>query len=153
VKLEGVEYDVRGAVQLSGAQALLEAYPFPQSVRGIVIGRKCRRLHFLHSAYPDGDEGAPIGAYEICYVDGRREQLPLRYGFQLRDFYKRFPQPLADVNSEVAWSRKPLSDHDNQLVYHTVWSNPRPETEIAAIHFASALAKPAPLLIAVTVEP
>jgi hypothetical protein len=63
------------------------------------------------------------------------------------------PRPFSQAVGPNTLFRQALSDHDNQLVYHTAWSNPRPETEIAAIHFTSALVKPALLLIAISLEP
>src|SRR5581483_6806872 len=47
-KLAGVEFDVRGLIQIGATAANGLAYP--NHVRDIPIRQRCRRLHFLHAA-------------------------------------------------------------------------------------------------------
>jgi len=49
-KLGGVDFDVRGLIQLTGTQAEALGPAFPESVTGIKVGQKAKRLHFLHGA-------------------------------------------------------------------------------------------------------
>src|SRR6185295_8366040 len=51
---DGVEFDVRGIIQLRGLALLTESKArkemYPTQVKGIPINRRVRRLHFLHAA-------------------------------------------------------------------------------------------------------
>jgi len=47
--LDGVLFDVRGIVQLTGRLTRCSRPAVSEQVRGIPIGLKCRRLHFLHA--------------------------------------------------------------------------------------------------------
>jgi hypothetical protein len=48
-KLGGVDFDVRGVIQLTGTQAEFAGAAFPEAQTGIKVGRKCKRLQFLHA--------------------------------------------------------------------------------------------------------
>src|SRR5215471_5282045 len=62
-KLDGIEFDLRGLIQVSGNGSGNSRGPFPQSAKGIKVGLRCHRLHFLHgTGFVDG-EGQRIGSY------------------------------------------------------------------------------------------
>jgi hypothetical protein len=82
--LAGVEFDVRGVVQLS-----IPGWPgrYPERVAGIKVGQPCRRLHFLHATGWVVPDGTVIGRYVIHYADGQRAEVPIRYGQDVRDWW------------------------------------------------------------------
>jgi hypothetical protein len=59
----GVEFDVRGVLQLAGRS--LSSERFPPLVSGIKVKQKCKKLHFLHATgwgKPEED-GKQVGSY------------------------------------------------------------------------------------------
>ncbi len=155
VNLAGVDYDIRGVVQLSGQEANRTlSVQFPSEVPGIAVNHKADRLHFLQATGWPEAEGRQIATYVIHYSDGQTEDVPVEYGIHVRDWWT--PTPQADVpSSEIAWSGSNGAtarlDRTVQL-YHMDWQNPRPNIEIAAIDFRSADSDSAPFLIAITSE-
>jgi hypothetical protein len=47
-KLAGVDFDLRGLIQLGSSSR--GGVPYPKEMSGIPMKRACRRLHFVHSA-------------------------------------------------------------------------------------------------------
>jgi serine/threonine protein kinase len=45
---DGIEFDIRGIVQLGGAHAHFAFY-YPPEIRGVPVRQRCRSLHFLHA--------------------------------------------------------------------------------------------------------
>jgi hypothetical protein len=150
----GVPFDARGVVQLENPR-----WPgrFPTNVSGIKIGRRCRRLHFLHSTSWTAPDGAEIARFVIHFSDGQKAELPVRYGEQVRDWWEWPKEPeLKATNSVVAWrGTSPLAAANNVVsvrLFKTAWDNPDPDVMIESIDFVSALAT-APFLLAITAEP
>ena len=77
----GVEYDLRGVIQLGGKAPTPNQ--FPSSVLGIKVNQKCQKLHFLHSAAWGHvqDEGKQIGTYVLHFASNNmRLDVPIVYG-------------------------------------------------------------------------
>jgi hypothetical protein len=150
--LAGVSFDIRGIIQLSGQKLKAAGGEFPEAVKGIPVGAKCRRLHFLHSVGWSAADGAQVGLYRLHYADGRAQELPIIYGKQVRDWFSNpGSQPLGD-GTVVAWSVTPPRDADNKTLFKTSWDNPLPDVELKSIDAVSSMADPAPFLIAISVE-
>ena len=149
----GVDYDLRGLIQLTGkgAQEALSV-KFPSSVTGIKINQEAAQLHFLHACGWKDAEGTPIATYMIRYADGESVEIPLEYGIHVRDWWA--PTSQAEVPSgEIAWiGSNGASSAQNQAIqlYHLAWKNPRPEVAIASLDFMSEIAEAAPFLLAIT---
>jgi hypothetical protein len=152
-RFAGVEFDVRGIVQLAGrAEPYLRSH-YPEQVRGILVGQKCRRLHFLHSTGWNAPDGTLIGSYVIRYAEGQRRIVPIYYGFDVRDWWPQGTEPPAALTGLlVAW-HGPSKLGDERRLYKSTWENALPQVEISTIDYVSNMAAPAPFLIAITAEP
>jgi len=154
--LAGVEFDVRGVVQLSAPNFKDRSVAFPDSIRGIKVGRKCRRIHFLQGTYYNRAEGTRIGNYSVHFsgqLEGRIE-IPLVYGHNVVDWVGK-KDPLPD-RAVIAWKgMNPFAEKLGttvQLCKYT-WENPLPDFEVESIDFATAKTACGPFLVAITVEP
>jgi hypothetical protein len=156
--LAGVKFDVRGIVQLAGTQLLAEsvlseeekAKQYPRAVRGIPVRLRAERVHFLQaSAWSVGD-GEQVGEYVVHYADGQQRSIPLLYRRSLIDWWvtNATDKP---TDAEIAWH----GSHSRSKVslFKYTWTNPRPDVEIEAIDFVSAMTRVAPFLVAITCEP
>jgi hypothetical protein len=151
--LAGVEFDVRGLIQVGAETPTGEKYP--KQVLDIAVGRKCTRLHFLHSAINafDAKDGMQIGSYVIHYADGQARVIPLVIGQDLADWWS---QP-NEVNKRfvIAWSG--VNEPSRQLgrtirLFKTTWENPLPDVTVKSIDFVSGMVEPDPFLVAITAE-
>ena len=59
----GVEFDVRGLVQLRCSKSFTE--PFPKEIKKIPVGHECRKLHFLHAASTSWGTSTAVGSSRI----------------------------------------------------------------------------------------
>jgi hypothetical protein len=155
-KLEGIDYDLRGVIQL--ASKAPTASRFPTNICGIKVGQKVQKLHFLHSGAfgKPWDEGKEIGAY-ILHFSGNQTRLevPIVYGQDVRDWHCWPKEPEAPATLRVAWkgennTSKVASSY--LRLFETTWTNIIPNTELESIDFVSKLSQPAPFLLAITVE-
>ena len=149
--LAGVEFDLRGLIQVSSQMLKATCPKFPERVRGIPISRKCRRLHFLQAALCLEADGAPIGSYVLHFADGQQREVPIAYGHDLREWCFDY-DPVREIRrAVVAWTGRNAGQHPVRL-YKSTWENPLPDTEIVSMDFASAMTDSAPFLIALTTE-
>jgi hypothetical protein len=148
-KFAGVEYDVRGIIQLSSKS--LSRKSFPQRVNGIKIGRKCAQLHFLHAVGYVTKEGELVGSYIVHFgVNHMQLEIPIFYGRDVRDWHK-YKEEDPSPTLTVAWTgSNPVSN--TIRLYTTTWTNIVPDVEIESIDFVSAMGNSAPFLIALTAE-
>lgn len=152
----GVEFDVRGIVQLSSKTPAAKNYP-PQ-IKGIKINRKCRTLHFLHAAGfgSQGSEGKQIGAYVIHYATNQmRLEIPIIYGRDVRNWHKPAGEKSSPGELAEVWTgENPISKASNGAIrlFETTWTNVAPNVRIDTIDYVSAMLTPAPFLIAITAE-
>ncbi len=127
---------------------------WPAAVRGIPIGSRTSRIHFLISTGWREPEGTKIGAFVLNFADGQRAELPLLYGEDLRDWWPN-GDPSLPSRARVAWTGESPSTRRNggyYRLYLVTRSNPRPDAEIKSIDFVSNMTKCAPFVIAITVE-
>jgi WD40 repeat protein len=149
--LAGVKFDLRGLVQVSVREDTGDR--FPASVRGIVVGRKCRQLHFLHSAIrafmPDGTQ---VARYVIHYDNGETREVPVVKGQDLDDWFGTADEAVARF--VVAWrgaNKTGRRINRNLRLYKTTWANPLPDVPITSFDFV-AMKDAAPFLLAVTAQ-
>lgn len=153
--LAGVEWDIRGIIQLAGKSP--SSKKFPDQVTGIKVNQKCRKLNFLHAAGFGriDDEGAQIGLYIIHIATNHmRMEVPIIYGQDVRNWHVLADEtPAKDL--VVAWN----GDNDvskrqgrSLRLFKTTWVNLLPDVPVESIDFVSSLANPAPFLIAITAE-
>ncbi len=145
----GTQFDVRGVVQLAGLELNKKA-DYPESVGPISVGRKCRKLHFLHAAGWTLKDDTEIERCTFLYANGARVELPILYGQDLRDWTPS-SDPVEKADAAVtAWTGR--NDRAAIRLFKRTWDNPFPDVAIESIEFRSAMTKCAPFLIAITVE-
>jgi hypothetical protein len=153
----GIDFDVRGIIQLSGSALENLGGRFPKQVKGIPVRQKCGRLHFLHgTSCWEALVGTQVGRYQINYSNGETRDIPLNFGGNIHNWWFFPPgQPHLIRGAEVAWEgSNPASRALGMKVriFKMSRDNPLPGVEIESIDFISSQDKPAPFLIAVTVE-
>lgn len=155
--LAGTRFDVRGLVQVIGRPYPFGTFQFPKEVQRIPINRKLARLQILHSiqgAQPP--DGARVGHYLVHFANGRREEMPILYGQDLRDWHEHPNVPVGVSGAVIAWKG---SNPANKLVgtlgirlFKRTWDNPAPDVEVTTMDFVAEHASAHPFLIALTVE-
>jgi hypothetical protein len=152
----GVEFDVRGIVQLGSRSP--SATNYPALIKGIPVKQKCQRLYFLHATGlgTPGAEGKQIGAYVVHFATNQmRLEIPIRYGQEVRNWHVLAGEAAAPKELQVAWrgenAQSKSAGHSIRL-FLTTWTNLVPDLEVESIDFVSAMGVPAPFLIAISVE-
>jgi tetratricopeptide (TPR) repeat protein len=147
-RIAGVEFDVRGIVQLWASRVGVSSNICPTSVVGINVAQKCSRLHFLASNVYREREGATIGSFVIHHADGFRSTYPLIYGQNTRDHNTKLDQK--DVAEGVGVY---IPAKESSRLFRNTWNNPRPDVQIESLDFVSSVTQAGPFLIAITAEP
>jgi hypothetical protein len=154
--LGGVDFDVRGIIQLGGKSE--GAKRFPMLVKDIPVDQKCERIHFLHAAAfgVAPDEGKPMGAYVIHYaMNQMRLEIPLQYGREMRNWHTLKGETNAANTLTVVWTgENGISKKANASLrlYMTTWTNVAPSVPIKSIDLQSATNTVTPFLLGITVE-
>jgi hypothetical protein len=149
----GRMFDVRGIVGVGGL--CLDGRMWPPQVMNIRVAARCRSLHFLQAAVFEMPQELRIGSYVLHYADGQTAELPLVCGKDLRDWWTLAGEPKETPNATVAWTgNTPLAATKGQTIrlWKRTYENPRPDVEITHLDFVSAMAFPAPFVVAITVE-
>src|SRR5262249_8939393 len=133
----GVLFDVRGLIQLMGQRLKEEGQSFPESVNGIRVGRKCKRLHLLHAAlYCQSEiEGVQIGSYFLNYADGQRIELPIVAGEDIADWFMFGPSTHVDRLTPVWTASNPTDARGVFALYKTTKKSPRPDAFVLSVDF------------------
>jgi hypothetical protein len=154
VRLAGVEFDVRGIVQLAGRVPASRNYP--RRITGIRVGRTRARLHFLHATARLETEGTRVGSYVVHFANGRRRECPIVYGQNVRDYWVKSGEPEISPSLVEAWTghnAEATAYRASIRLFKASWKNPWPEVPIESIDFESELTQCEPFLIAITAEP
>ena len=119
----------------------------PMESKPIVMNATAKYCYFLQTC-SYGVPGNHCADYDVQYDDGSHEQIPLRVGRELGDWWG--PKDLA--SAMVAWRGKNAVTND--VGFHLfAWANPHPEKKIASIIFRSRNTITSPALIALTASP
>jgi hypothetical protein len=162
VNLGGVEFDIRGVIQLRRTEPLGEAWEMaarddPVRVDGIPIQQEIARLHSLLGTIQSEANGTVIGNLILHYADGETRSLDLVYGRDVREWWYEPARGDTEATdrAEVVWrGMNPVAQEAGRrlrLYLHTR-ENPRPGVQITTFDFVSAMSQSAPFLIGVTVE-
>jgi WD40 repeat protein len=149
----GTLFDVRGIVGCAGLCPSGRA--LPAQVRSIRIDSRCRLIHCLQATAFETQTGVRVGTYVLHYADGQSEELPLDYGKDLRNWWTVPGESSETPNASVVWTGDtPLAVSNGQTIrlWKRTYENPRPDLEITHLDFVSAMAFPAPFVVAITVE-
>jgi hypothetical protein len=153
---EDIQFDIRGIVQLGSKSAA--ASRFPPQVTSIRVRQKCRHLHFLHSAGFGnlGDENTQIGSYVVHFATNQmRLEIPIIYGRNVRNWHVLSKESKSEPELSVAWTGENAVSKKSRnriRLFLTTWTNLVPDIEIESIDFVSAMAAPAPFLIAISAD-
>jgi WD40 repeat protein/serine/threonine protein kinase len=156
-----VLFDVRGVIQLRApANNWLElpsaTTPLPERVDGILVGRQFKRLHALLGTVGREPDGTFIGSLALHYLDGTREEVPIRYGHHVRDWWSGGDSAENIRNGSLAWRGKTHITRilgGDSRVFACRFENPRPGVVVEQFDFVSKLTGSGPFLIALTIEP
>ena len=155
-KFGGVEFDVRGIVQLGSKSDSVAR--FPPQIKGINVGQKCQRLHFLHAvAFANaGDEGREVGKYIVHFAaNNLQAEIPIVCGRDVRDWHSSASEKPGEKELNVAWTgTNAVSKAAGRSIrlFLTTWENITPGVEIQSLDYVSAMGTPAPFLIAITAD-
>jgi hypothetical protein len=161
--LHGVPFRLDGVVLVGPGEAFNGdgiTLTVPPQVEGIPIGRKVKRLHFLHGTHWRTGDGTEIGAYIVHYADGSRLEIPIRYGEDVRDWWVSSDPESRVSGAQIAWSGSNEASARNRSrirLYMKSWENPYPHQTIWSVDLvtgqqAAGPASPAPFLVGLTVE-
>ncbi|HXI51925.1 MAG TPA: hypothetical protein VNH84_10480, partial [Candidatus Saccharimonadales bacterium] len=124
-------------------------------VRGIVVNQRFRRLHLLHGAGWSALSGTAIATYRVHYADGTHQDIRIRFGNHLREWWSPSTASALATSAAVAWEGgNPASRAVGMKVrlYQMTWMNPSPETVVTTVDLISAMENPAPFVLAITTE-
>lgn len=151
LQLDGTIFDVRGIVQVNSRRLRQSGDRYPQQISGIRIGQTCRKLQILHATGYLGKDGVKLGAYILHYANDHQETIPIIYGEDVRDWNEHSDPSTTLARGKIVW--RATNDARYQVrLFKTTWLNPLPDIEITSMDFISAMAEPAPFLIALTAE-
>jgi class 3 adenylate cyclase/WD40 repeat protein/tetratricopeptide (TPR) repeat protein len=163
-EVKGVPFDLRGVIQAAHTSPHPAAAGFPEAIAGIAVGRKCRKLDFLHGTLSRRSTGEPVARYVVHFADAQTATIPLLYGpdvtevrvadheFVPRGTGRQATVVLAKVEAPpgVAYTDADLLGSQTRI-YLKTWTNPRPEVEIATVEFIAEQYS-APFLLGITAE-
>ena len=115
----------------------------PETVE-VPLGLTCDTLYFAHACAWAGPKGRVVGRYLMRYADGQETQVELRNGAEIVDWW----HPYDTKQSGVAWEGANAESESIGLNVFP-WTNPRPETQITSVTFASSSGA-VPILVAIT---
>jgi hypothetical protein len=144
-----------GVIQLHGSYTADHHIVFPNAVEAIPVNRKTRRLHFLHGTVWTEARGAHVGSYVVHYQSGRRESIPLLYGFELQNWWGDSRISIDCERATLAWTGTNLATQGTPSklrLYCTTWNNPHPSDPITRLDFVSTSSSSCPFLLAVTAD-
>jgi WD40 repeat protein len=143
----GTPFDVRGLIQV-GQQIGIE---YPREVRRMVVGRPCRRLHFLHAAVHADTvpEGVSIGHYVVHLARGTQVSIPIVVGRDLANWWE--PAAGSKPPLVVAWRGTNDAGH-RVCLFKSTWDCPQPGDVVQSVDLTSAGGRAAPFLVALTTE-
>ncbi len=146
---EGIEYDVRGLVQLSSVLLRSKGLQFPEASRDIPVQQRCQRIHFLHAADNTAAPGATVASYAVHWTDGREEQMPIRYSKEAWPW--DWDPGSGNPHAAVAWHGTSPAGQPVWL-YRTTWTNSHPEVPVASVDLTSTMTRCGMFIVAITAE-
>lgn len=157
--LKKVPFEIHGVIQLQGAEWKRRGYNFPDSVEGIRVGSRCRRIHLLHanSAF-DNLKGTTVARLVLHYSDGDESHFDIRQGNEVLDWWgwpRAAVKRPTEANTVVSWvGSNPPAEHQGAQIrlFDTAFVNAHPEKEIQSMDYTSTMTASAPFMVALTVE-
>ena len=164
-KFGKVPFCVLGKLQLANRfPQSKEQYPDRAEV--LRADKQFKQLHLLHGTSYSERPGTAIADLVLHYKDGTQAELPVRYGWHVRDwtfhgspegdwgYGKKQPPPLKP-GSRVVWigSNPFVGPKKEKLrVYKSTFENPYPKKVVTSIDYVSAKTDCAPFLLGLSLE-
>jgi WD40 repeat protein len=151
--LGGIRFDVRGVVLLDGDNP--GRGQRPASAEGIQVGVRGRTLHVLQGTSFEGPDGTSVGRIVVHYADGTRHDFPIVYGVDTRNWWTVSGEPGDTPKAQVVWRGNcpaSLAQNSSLRLFLRSYPNPRPEILIDRLDIVSARNRPAPFIVAMTLE-
>jgi hypothetical protein len=157
----GIDFDVRGVIQLGGPALASRGGKFPEQVSGVPIERRCRKIHLLVGTDRKVRPGTVLGGFAARFVTGEQEISHVLFG---RDVYDWWHDPATEIDASgkapsqtaiVAWEgASPASRRRNITlrVYRVTWENPLWDVPVQTLDFFSSRTASSPFILAMTVE-
>ncbi|MCM8829534.1 MAG: hypothetical protein NC824_00845 [Candidatus Omnitrophica bacterium] len=127
----------------------LNTSPLLPNKKEIPVNQRLEKLYFLHSsAWTSGN----VGKYIINYKDGEKEEILLKAGLNIEDWWKE-PQPNEISRAVPIKIKKGLIEASGtpyRFLRILEWQNPKPTKEITTIEFISSEQRSIPILVAIT---
>jgi serine/threonine protein kinase len=148
---------VHGLIQLRGAYSESRQLDYPAAVEAIPVRRRCTRLYFLHGTVWPTERSQHVAAYVVHYFDGRQEEIPVRYGEEIKNWWWASGDAVTVDHAALAWigTNGYAGSVDKQVkvrLYCLTWNNPFPDEAITSLDFVSTGSASCPFLVAVTAE-
>jgi len=154
-----IDFDVRGVIQIASKSTETLEPGFSDGIRGIQVGKKLRRLHFLHAAafayQPNAGKytgyGERLASYVVQFANGSKQEIPVIAGENIDEWHVGV-WSVEPKQARIVWEGR-IDLGATARLHLFSWKNPNPELAINSFDFVSAMSAGAPFLIAVTVEP
>ncbi|MBL9127614.1 MAG: M48 family metalloprotease [Verrucomicrobiales bacterium] len=170
----GIEFRIDGLIQLSGTGPEGDGKKYRDRVIVPLVttngtgpdatvvrsGTNVGALHWVGATGYDAPAGTKIAEVVWRYADGTYKRTPVEYGVHLRDWWRapyeepaRLPGPHTKVvwrgthEDATRWGGKTLR------LYRLSLANPEPKRVVRQLEFVSARARPATLILALTLDP
>jgi hypothetical protein len=136
-----------------------EPAPVAKKVEGIPINHKAERLFFLQATHWHAMDGARLGTYVVHYADGSKEEIPIRYGQDVRDWWDFGDDKGKSISEgETVWTGTCEAADRNMVtlrLFLKTWKNPHPDKEIQTMDMVtgdqpSGQGAPTPFLVALS---
>ena len=155
--LDGLPFQVAGQIVLYGQKevkfrnATAKKYP---DVIGLPVGRQFDELHLLHETLWADVEGEMIAIIRLNYADGTKQELPINYGEQVREWARinnEETEALGDPNTKIVWRGPENAQLVSPRVFKSRLSNPFPQKEVVTLDFVSTRRLSSYVVLAATV--
>lgn len=118
---------------------------FPETV-SLKVGESCDVVYFLHNCAWASRAQGPVARYTVSYADGAQEEVDLRNGREMVDWWN----PEDTKESAVGWRGSNAQSASVGLSIFP-WRNPRPQSAIESIRFSKGGGDAVPILVAATI--
>ncbi|MEN6405651.1 MAG: hypothetical protein ABFC77_04180 [Thermoguttaceae bacterium] len=153
-EFDGVPFQIGGQIKMWGKTPVSRGAPYPDTVCGIRVGRTFDDLYLVHhTGWPDV-EGETVAYLCFNYGDGTKQIVPIRYGYQVRDWYN-LPsyekETMADPNTTICLRLPPMQFKAPIRVFKSRIANPLPKKIVETLDIVSSRHLASYVLLAATV--
>ena len=153
--IDGLPFEIGGQVRLDGKTPVAHGQGvFPDTIKGIRIGRTFDELCLIHHAMWPDVEGKAIAYFCLNYADGTKYIFPINYGVHLRDWYN-LPsyekETVTDTDTTICWRHEPVDYKAPARLFKSRFVNPSPEKVVETMDIVAARNLAAYNLVAATV--